>query len=147
MDTLAQFIQRKREALGLTPLGLSHKCNVPTVVIEEIEAGRELFLSVTIRQNLAKGLKCSPEEIKILEKDFVTEEVPMEVMDVLKQRILTAKQNSSVLNANLHLLFVLKKCTTLKTILNLFPEATALSVYSKLNSPKLNNNHDYTCYN
>ena len=91
MDTLAQFIQRKREALGLTPLGLSNKCNVPTVIIEEIEAGRELFLSVTIRQNLAKGLKCSPEEIKILEKDFVTEEVPMEVMDVLKQRILNGE--------------------------------------------------------
>lgn len=92
MDTLAQFIQRKREALGLTPLGLSNKCNVPTVIIEEIEAGRELFLSVTIRQNLAKGLKCSPEEIKILEKDFVTEEVPMEVMDVLKQRILNGEK-------------------------------------------------------
>ena len=30
-------------------------------------------------------------EIKILEKDFVTEEVPMEVMDVLKQRILNGE--------------------------------------------------------
>lgn len=91
MDTLAQFIQRKREALGLTPLGLSNKCNLPTVIIEEIEAGRELFLSVTVRQNLAKGLKCSPEEIKILEKDYITDVVPMEVMDVLKQRILNGE--------------------------------------------------------
>ena len=91
MDTLAQFVQRKRESLGLTPFGLSKKCNVPAVVIEEIEAGRELFLSVTVRQNLAKGLRCLAEELKALEKDFEFEEVPMEVMDVLKQRIINGE--------------------------------------------------------
>ncbi|MBR1681464.1 helix-turn-helix domain-containing protein [bacterium] len=91
METLAQFVQRKRESLGLTPFGLSKKCNVPAVIIEEIEAGRELFLSVTVRQNLAKGLRCLAEEIKALEKDFEFEEVPMEVMDVLKQRILNGE--------------------------------------------------------
>ncbi len=91
METLAQFVQRKREALGLTPFGLSKKCNVPAVIIEEIEAGRELFLSVTVRQNLSKGLRCTAEEIKVLEKDFEFEEVPMEVMDVLKQRILNGE--------------------------------------------------------
>lgn len=91
MDTLAQFVQRKREALGLTPFGLSKKCNVPAVIIEEIEAGRELFLSVTVRQNLAKGLRCLAEELKALEKDFEFEEVPMEVMDVLKQRIINGE--------------------------------------------------------
>jgi len=91
METLAQFVQRKRESLGLTPFGLSKKCNVPAVIIEEIEAGRELFLSVTVRQNLAKGLRCLAEEIKTLEKDFEFEEVPMEVMDVLKQRILNGE--------------------------------------------------------
>ncbi len=91
MDTLAQFVQRKREALGLTPLGLSKKCNIASAIIEEIEAGRELFLSVTVRQNLAKGLKCTCEELKLLEKDFLMEEVPIEVMDVLKQRILNGE--------------------------------------------------------
>ena len=91
MLTLAQFIQVKREALGLTPFGLSKKCNVPAAIIEEIEAGRELFLSVTVRQNLAKGLRCTAEEIKALEKDFEFEEVPMEVLDVLKQRILNGE--------------------------------------------------------
>lgn len=91
METLAQFVQRKREILGLTPFGLSKKCNVPAVIIEEIEAGRELFLAVTIRQNLAKGLRCAADEIKALEKDFEFEEVPMEVMDVLKQRILNGE--------------------------------------------------------
>ncbi len=91
METLAQFVQRRRETLGLTPFGLSKKCNVPAVIIEEVEAGRELFLSVTVRQNLAKGLRCLAEEIKALEKDFEFEEVPMEVMDVLKQRILNGE--------------------------------------------------------
>ena len=91
MDTLAQFVQRKREALGLTPFGLSKKCNVPAIIIEEIEAGRELFLAVTVRQNLAKGLRCSAEELKELEKDFEFEQVPIEVMDVLKQRILNGE--------------------------------------------------------
>ncbi len=91
METLAQFVQRKREALGLTPFGLSKKCNVPAIIIEEIEAGRELFLSVTIRQNLAKGLRCMADELKALEKDFEFEEVPMEVMDVIKQRILNGE--------------------------------------------------------
>ena len=91
MDTLAQFIQKKREALGLTPFGLSSKCNVPVAIIEEIEAGRELFLSVTVRQNLAKGLKCHPEEIKLLEKDFVLNTIPMEIIDVIKQRILNGE--------------------------------------------------------
>ncbi len=91
METLAQFVQRKRELLGLTPFGLSKKCNVPAVIIEEIEAGRELFLSVTVRQNLAKGLRCLAEELKALEKDFEFEEVPMEVMDVLKQRIINGE--------------------------------------------------------
>lgn len=90
-ETLAQFVQRKRENLGLTPFGLSKKCNVPVIIIEEIEAGRELFLSVTVRQNLSKGLRCGAEELKALEKDFEFEEVPMEVMDVLKQRILNGE--------------------------------------------------------
>ena len=54
----------------MSPKGLAAKCNIDLSLIEDIEAGKELFLPVTIRQNLAKGLKCSPEEIKKLEKDF-----------------------------------------------------------------------------
>ncbi|MBQ3310440.1 hypothetical protein IJG72_00015 [bacterium] len=90
-ETLAQFVQSRRENLGLTPLGLSKKCNVPAVIIEEIEAGHELFLSVTVRQNLSKGLRCTADEIKKLEKNFEFDEVPMEEMDVLKQRILNGE--------------------------------------------------------
>ena len=90
-ETLAQFVQNKRESLGLTPLGLSKKCNVPAIIIEEIEAGKELFLSVTVRQNLSKGLKCNAEDILKLEKNFEYDYVPKEDMDVLKQRILNGE--------------------------------------------------------
>ena len=70
MKTLAQFVQQKRDRLGLSPRGLAEKCNIELSLIEDIESGKELFLPVTIRQSLAKGLRCAPEEIKKLEKDF-----------------------------------------------------------------------------
>ena len=59
--TLAQFVQQKRDDLGLSPKGLAMKSGLELPLIEDIEAGKELFLSVTVRQNLAKGLKCHPE--------------------------------------------------------------------------------------
>ena len=68
--TLAQFVQQQRDNLGLSPKGLAMKSGLELSLIEDIEAGKELFLPVTIRQNLAKGLKCHPEEIRRLEKDF-----------------------------------------------------------------------------
>lgn len=88
MKTLAQFVQKKRDNLGLSPKGLAEKCNLPVSVIEEIEAGKELFLAVTVRQNLAKGLKCHPDEIKKLEKDFTNILVSQEITDSLKELIL-----------------------------------------------------------
>ena len=51
MKTLAQFIQHKRDEIGLSPKGLAKECNLPLNYIEDIEAGKELFLPVTVRQN------------------------------------------------------------------------------------------------
>ena len=62
--------------------------NLPLEQIEDIESGKDLFLSVTVRQNLAKVLKCSPEEIKKLEKDFNNNLVSEQVIDSLKELIL-----------------------------------------------------------
>ena len=73
MKTLARFIQLKREELGLTQKGLAIAANVPLSIVEEVEAGKELFLAVTVRQALAKVLKCEPDEIKVLEKDIVND--------------------------------------------------------------------------
>ena len=89
MITLAQFVQKRRDDLGLSPKGLAMKCNIDVALIEEIEAGKELFLAVTVRQNLAKGLKCSHDEIKKLEKDFDTHFLAdNKIIDSLKELIL-----------------------------------------------------------
>ena len=90
MKTLAQFVQKKRDDLGLSPKGLAMKCNLEVELIEEIESGKELFLPVTVRQSLAKGLKCSPNEIKKLEKDFDTKFfVSEQIVESLKELILS----------------------------------------------------------
>ena len=88
MKTLAQFVQKKRDDLGLSPKGLAMATNIDLNEIEEIEAGKELFLSVTVRQKLAKVLKCEAHELKKLEKDFDTNFVSEQVVDSLKELIL-----------------------------------------------------------
>ena len=62
--------------------------NLPLETIEDIESGKDLFLSVTVRQNLAKVLRCAPEEIKKLEKDFNNHIVSDQIIDSLKELIL-----------------------------------------------------------
>ncbi|MBQ2611538.1 hypothetical protein IJF81_04015 [bacterium] len=88
MKTLAQFIQKKRDSLGLSAKGLALKSQLPLDIIEDIEAGKDLFLPVTIRQQLARALKCSAEEIKALEKDFQLSTVSDQVIESLKELIL-----------------------------------------------------------
>lgn len=91
--SLAQFIQQKRENLGLSASGLAKKSNLELALIEQIEAGEELFLPTTIRQNLAKGLKCSTNELKELEKDFENKFVNEEIIEDLKEKILAGEKN------------------------------------------------------
>ncbi len=88
MKTLAQFIQEKREKIGLSASGLAKKANLELALIEEIEASQMLFLAVTVRQNLAKVLKCAPDEIKAFEKNFDMNYVPAQTADKLKESIL-----------------------------------------------------------
>lgn len=88
MDTLAKFIQNKRKDLGLSLNALANMTNVSKTEIEEIEEGRQLFMSVTTRQALAKVLKCEPSEIKILEKDIVDSIISPEIIESLKELIL-----------------------------------------------------------
>ena len=88
MKTLAQFIQQKREDIGFSTKGLAMATNLPLDTIEDIESGKDLFLSVTVRQNLAKILRCAPEEIKKFEKDFNNHIVSDQIIDSLKELIL-----------------------------------------------------------
>ena len=90
MKTLARFIQTKREELGFTQKGLAIAANIPAEVVEEVEAGKELFLSVTYRQALAKALKCEPHEIKKLEKDIASDIISPEIIESLKKLILNS---------------------------------------------------------
>ena len=88
MKTLAKFISNKREKLDLTRKALSICANISLNDIDEIEEGKVLFLSTTVRQALAKVLKCEPEEIKALEKDISSDIVSVEVIESLKELIL-----------------------------------------------------------
>ena len=88
MKTLARFIQNKREEIGLTQSGLAQMANIDLEIVEEVEDGKALFLSVTVRQALAKVLKCEPSQIKELEKDIVNEIISPEIIESLKELIL-----------------------------------------------------------
>lgn len=92
-QSLAQFVQEKREKLGLTTGGLANKCHLDLPLLERIEAGEDLFLPTTIRQKLAKGLKCSLDEIKEHEKDFDTNFSPEYVIQKLKEQILNGEKD------------------------------------------------------
>lgn len=92
-QSLAQFVQTKRDKLGMSPTGLAKKCHIELELIEKIEAGQELFLPTTVRQNLAKGLKCSLDEIKSLEKEFDKKFVDDDTIEKLKQCILNGEKN------------------------------------------------------
>ncbi len=91
--SLAQFVQEKREKLGLSSGGLAKKCNLSHDIIENIESGQDLFLPTTTRQNLAKGLKCSLLEIKKHEKKFDNHFTDEETIEILKTKILKGEQN------------------------------------------------------
>ena len=93
MTSLAEFIQEKREKAGFSIYGLADRAAISLEVLEDIESGRELFLPVTVRQKLARALKCSPSEIKKYEREYEFEMVPEEKIDELKSQILNRKTN------------------------------------------------------
>ncbi len=91
MKSLAEFIQQKRENAGLSISGLANKANIKIEILEDIEAGKELFLSVTQRQQLARVLKVSPKELKEYERSYEFQEISDDVIDNLKKQILNHK--------------------------------------------------------
>lgn len=93
MTTLAEFIQNKREKAGYSVYGLADRASLAVEIIEDIESGRELFLSVTTRQKLARVLKCSPSDIKKYEREYEFEMVSDEKIEEIKVRILNRETN------------------------------------------------------
>jgi len=93
MTSLAEFVQSKREIAGYSIYGLADRTNIPVETLEDIESGKELFLSVSQRQKLARVFKCSPSEIKKYEREYEFQVVSDEVIDILKTKILNRETN------------------------------------------------------
>ncbi|MCD7780504.1 MAG: helix-turn-helix domain-containing protein [Candidatus Gastranaerophilales bacterium] len=68
LKSLAEFIRETREKAGYSVSGLSKRSGINIEQIEDIEAGKDLFLPATIRQKLAKALKINPSDIKEYER-------------------------------------------------------------------------------
>ena len=62
-------------------------------VASGLESGKELFLSVTTRQKLARALKLQPIEIKSYEKVINDISVKQETIDDLKEMILEGEED------------------------------------------------------
>lgn len=122
-NSLSQFVQQKREKLGLSASGLAKKCSLELDVIERIEAGEELFLPTTIRQSLAKGLKCSLDEIKECEKPFETKFTDAITVEELKRRILAQESNLICPKCHSPLVTRIAKMYDLEDNLMLHPKA------------------------
>lgn len=84
-DTLAQLIATAREDRGLSQKGLAQKANLDILLIDDIESGRELFLSTTARQKLAFALRLSLNKIKSLEKIPEASEADFELADRIEE--------------------------------------------------------------
>ena len=123
MDTLAKFIQNKRKEFGLTINALAIMSNISKSEIEEIEEGRQLFMSVTTRQALAKVLKCEPNEIKSLEKDIVDSIISPEIIESLKELILNGAGGLKCPKCGANLVTKVERMYDLEDNLVLHPKA------------------------
>jgi len=93
METLATFIQNTREKLGMSAQGLAKRSGLDLCVIEDVESGQELFLPVTIRQKLAKAVKCEAADIAKYEKTLSSKILGDEVISSIKQMILNGEED------------------------------------------------------
>jgi len=91
--SLAEFISSKREEQNLSQKDLSEKSSLTIEQIQAIEQGLELFLSSTIRQKLAKGLKIDNKEIKQYEIKADFSLAKNSAMDIIREEILLNSQN------------------------------------------------------
>ena len=90
VKSLAEFIRETREKAGFSVIGLAKKAGITIEQLEDIEAGKELFLPATIRQKLAKGLKLNPSDIKEYERIMLVtyDKVTPQFTDGVKKAIL-----------------------------------------------------------
>lgn len=88
--SLSEFIHETREKAGLSISGLAKKTGLTIEQLEDIEAGKDLFLPATIRQKLAKGLKINLADIKQYERIMLVsyDKINDEYINSVKKAIL-----------------------------------------------------------
>ena len=91
--SLAQFVVSMREKLDLSQTELAQNSGLEEEQVRSIEKGYELFLSTTVRQKLAKGLKVENKEIKKFEKNTDFSLVKKDKMDEIRELILLNSTN------------------------------------------------------
>ncbi len=91
--SLAEFVTKEREKLGLTRDEFASRCALEVETIQSIEEGLDLFLASTIRQKLAKGLKKDNKEIKQYEIKTDFNLAKKSVMDEIREKILLNAKN------------------------------------------------------
>lgn len=77
--TLAERIRFLREQRYMTPALLAMKAQVPISMVEDLEAGIEMFLAPAVRQRIARVLHVRPSQIEEVEKppEIEDAETPM----------------------------------------------------------------------
>lgn len=91
--SLAQFVITRREELGLSQEQLAEKSSLKLAQLLSIEQGFDLFLSTTIRQKLAKGLKIENKEIKLYEASADFNLAKKSKMEEIRELILMNSSN------------------------------------------------------
>lgn len=87
--SLAQFVSEQREKLGITQQALAKKSGLDLNTVLDIEAAKDLFLSSTVRQKLAKGLKLNPSDIIQYERTMnIGYKYDEELENKIRQKIL-----------------------------------------------------------
>ncbi len=94
--SLSEFVRETREKAGFSVQGLSKKSGLTIEQIEDIEAGKDLFLPATVRQKLAKGLKLNPVDIKQYERILIVsyDKVDDKYVKAVKKAILDGETDN-----------------------------------------------------
>ena len=95
-ESLSEFIGKTREKAGFSVSGLSKRSGIPVEQLEDIEAGKDLFLPATVRQKLAKALKLNPADIKVYERVMIDsyDRVTSDYIKAMKEAILNGETDN-----------------------------------------------------
>ena len=92
--TLASRLSFLRDARRIHIVELSLEARVPLKLIEDIEAGIETWLPISIRQRIARVLKVDPSileevEVKKTYEDDLARKLPLEIIERIQATILS----------------------------------------------------------